>query len=271
MVRNEVIEIIKSSRREGKVPNLSQLDLSGINLSEVDLRGADLSGANVAGANLEGATFEFSRLTEANFTGANVRGAWFVGANSPRGLIEQQLYSTASYQEKNLQGIGLSRNDLTGWDFAGQNLSGADLFRSTFTSAQLSGANLAGANLESATLTNADLTGANLSSSTLTNADLSAADTRGASGLDSAGAITANTILPDGQIDGLELAARGAVRDDAGAVVVNNRHDVGPRFISRAVDEPLGVGLESLAVDRFAFEGELHDIVRRDAGRRARA
>ena len=41
-------------------------------------------------------------------------------------LHPAQLESTASYQAKNLQGIGLGDNDLTGWDFSGQNLTNAD-------------------------------------------------------------------------------------------------------------------------------------------------
>ena len=32
------------------------------------------------------------------------------------GFTEAQLASTASYQAKNLQGIGLGGNDLKGWD-----------------------------------------------------------------------------------------------------------------------------------------------------------
>ena len=53
-------------------------------------------------------------------------------------------------------------------------------------------------------------------------------------------------------------------------MIVNDRHHVGPRLVRRAVDEPLGIGLKAFAVDRFAFEGELHDVIRRDAGRRTR-
>ena len=42
------------------------------------------------------------------------------------GFTKEQLYSTASYQQRNLRGIGLRGNDLTGWDFSGQDLTGAD-------------------------------------------------------------------------------------------------------------------------------------------------
>ena len=44
-----------------------------------------------------------------------------------RGFTAAQLYSTQSYQAKDLSGIGLWGNDLTGWDFRGQNLTNANL------------------------------------------------------------------------------------------------------------------------------------------------
>ena len=50
-------------------------------------------------------------------------GADFGGSN----LTADQLYSTASYQAKDLHGIGLDGCDLTGWNLANQNLTGADL------------------------------------------------------------------------------------------------------------------------------------------------
>ena len=53
-------------------------------------------------------------------------GASFVDTTS-RGFTQAQLASTASYQTKNLQGIGLEGNNLTGWDFSGQNLTNANL------------------------------------------------------------------------------------------------------------------------------------------------
>ena len=75
-----------------------------------------------------------------------VTGANFSGTTST-GFTKEQLYSTASYQAKNLTGIGLGQNDLSGWDFSGQNLTNADLYNSTLTNANLSGANLTNANM----------------------------------------------------------------------------------------------------------------------------
>ena len=166
-------------------------------------------------------SLDSSTLTNANLTGAVVTGASF-GETTSRGFTQAQLASTASYQTKNLQGIGLWCNNLTGWDFSGQNLTNADL-SSTLTNANLAGANLTNAYLYSSTLTNANLTGANLTnayleSSTLTNANLTGADTRGAQSLNLTGATSRNTILPDGTIAGLNLAAgeQLVVRDDDG-------------------------------------------------------
>jgi len=61
------------------------------------------------------------------------------------GLTAAQLYSTASYKAKDLTGIGLGYDDLTGWNFTGQNLTNAD-----FTYATLTGANLANAQVRGA-------------------------------------------------------------------------------------------------------------------------
>ena len=87
-----------------------------------------------------------SMLTSANFAGAIVTGASFYGTTSG-GFTKEHLYSTASYQQRNLRGIGLNGNDLTGWDFSGQNLTNANLESSKLTNANLAGADLTGADL----------------------------------------------------------------------------------------------------------------------------
>ena len=155
-------------------------------LEYAGLKELDLTGSNFGFSNLTSAHLSDSTLTNADLTGAVVRGAFFSDTTS-RGFTKEQLYSTASYQAKDLQGIGLGYNDLTGWDFSGQNLTDAsfngydlpsDRWRgSDLTQANLGGANLTSADLYYSTLTNADLTGANLTSanmdgSTLTNANL---------------------------------------------------------------------------------------------------
>ena len=82
----------------------------------------NLTGANFEASNLANAILEFSTLTGANLAGAVVTGTSLRNTTS-RGFTADQLYSTASYQAKNLQGIGLHYNNLSGWDFSGQNLA----------------------------------------------------------------------------------------------------------------------------------------------------
>jgi uncharacterized protein YjbI with pentapeptide repeats len=137
-------------------------DLSGIQFQGNDLSGWDFNGQNLANASfnfstMSGTNFSQSNLANTSFTGSNLSGAVFTdatingdannsGADFSRaaGLTLFQLQSTASYKNKNLFGLKLKENDLSGWDFSGQNLSNANL----------SGANLSGANF-----TNADIRG----------------------------------------------------------------------------------------------------------------
>jgi uncharacterized protein YjbI with pentapeptide repeats len=129
-------------------------DLTGVGLSWNDLSGWNFSEQNLTDADLYGAT-----LTNANLTGAIVTGANFAGTPS-FGLTREQLYSTASYQARVLLAIRLYGNDLSGWDFSGQNLTGAHMYGARLTNTNLSGANLTGADFSRATLTNANLAGA---------------------------------------------------------------------------------------------------------------
>ena len=88
---------------------------------QADLRRPwDFSGQNLTGASLGSST-----LRNADFTDAIVRNALFF-SSTRHGFGKEQLYSTASYKEKNLQGIDLQSNDLTGSDFRGQDLTGAN-------------------------------------------------------------------------------------------------------------------------------------------------
>ena len=111
--------------------------------------GNDLTGWDFSGQNLTNADLTYSTLTDADLTGAVVTRAifsrWWGGEGT--GITQAQLASTASYQTKNLTGIVLSLNDLTGCDFSGQNLSGASLQDATLTNANLTGAVVTGANL----------------------------------------------------------------------------------------------------------------------------
>jgi uncharacterized protein YjbI with pentapeptide repeats len=200
------------------------------NLQSIALDGQNLAGLNFSGQNLSGASFYSAILSNATFSGATVTGANF---SYTTGFTLAQLQSTASFQNKNLQGLGLGGYDLTGVDFTGQNLGNADLSSGTLTNATFANATLSnvnfyyailtGANLTNASVTNGNLSNANLSnarfwSSNLTNAnltnanlsyaDFTCADLRGAIGwLPVTGTISINTIRPDGSIQNLALVS----------------------------------------------------------------
>jgi hypothetical protein len=106
----------------------------------------------------------------------------------------------------------LQENNLTDWDFTGQDLSGANLFYSTLRRANFTNADLTGASLEDVELPEANFRGAilhnvNLHEADLRTAMLTGADLRGAASANLTGAVIKNTILPDGSIDALALAS----------------------------------------------------------------
>jgi uncharacterized protein YjbI with pentapeptide repeats len=107
-------------------------------------------------------------------------------AGTRLGFTPEQLYSTASYQQRNLKSVILSGSDFSGWDFSGQDLSGADFWGvetaspSNLTDASLSGAILRGTSLGAVNLTRADLVGANLMNASLWTSTLEGADLTGA-------------------------------------------------------------------------------------------
>ena len=176
--------------------DLTNWDFSGQDLSEAAFyyrgvccaidRTANLTGANLSRANLTNALLDSSTLTRADLTDAVVSGAAFGRTdNMGTGITKEQLYSTASYQAKSLNGIGLWNQDLTGWDLSGQHLVSATLTSSRMSHLNLRGADLSRANLAWAELTNAvlvstNLSNADLTSSRLTDADLSEALISGA-------------------------------------------------------------------------------------------
>jgi Asp-tRNA(Asn)/Glu-tRNA(Gln) amidotransferase A subunit family amidase/uncharacterized protein YjbI with pentapeptide repeats len=222
--------------------------LTGISLEFNDLSGWDFSGQDLSDSELA-----FSTLQGADFSGATVLRSNLGGAV---GLTKEQLYSTASYQVKNLQGIGLYLDDLSNWDLSGQDLTGANLHTAVLTATNISGSLIPRASFSNTTskgftkeqlystasymakdlhgisLFQNDLAGWNLSDQYLGWADLrgaileatilTGADTRGLFFDSLNGAVLRNTILPDGRISGLDL--------NAGESFVLRDHEEGPDF-----------------------------------------
>ncbi len=163
--------------------NLSGQDLTGTNLGNRDLTGASFAGADLTDvqfvARSKGPVFP-SILLDADFTGAIVQGASFWGTTA-RGFTAQQLYSTASYLARDLRGINLVENEMSGWSFNFQNLTNAwmghsNLARADLRNSDLTSADLAGANLSEADLAHADLRSSNLNVADLRNANLTDTD-----------------------------------------------------------------------------------------------
>jgi uncharacterized protein YjbI with pentapeptide repeats len=178
------------------------------NLSGIKLQGNDLRHWDFSGQDLTSAVFDSAKLASTNISDAVIIGADFSNTVD-KGFKLSQLQSTKSYKtDKNLTGIQLGQNNLTSWDFQGQNLTSASFVRSTRT--VVLGATLNGANFSQANLVNSSfarsLTNGTSVSAQVTEADFSSADTRGSNGINFAGTIATNTILPDGSILGLDLS-----------------------------------------------------------------
>lgn len=123
--------------------NFTYGELGGRDFSNQSLKNstwthADLSNVSFAGANLDGANFEDASLNGTDFTDAIITNMYW-GASFTR----NQLYSTASYKNKDLSGLKLEyykfNNNL---DLSGQNLNGASFRNCTlgmvdFTDAQI--------------------------------------------------------------------------------------------------------------------------------------
>lgn len=185
-------------------------DLTGANLSHVVAEGADFEASRFENADLSGsrfvdASFRLAIMTGANLTDADIRGTDLY-RTTQYGLTLEQIYSTASYKNRDLTGIDFSSNTLSGGYFASQdmtgsqfrvaNLSGANLDDASFRDAYLALASLRGAScrgtdftnasFSQATLVDADFSSANLSDATfgwsdITGADFTDADISGAS------------------------------------------------------------------------------------------
>jgi uncharacterized protein YjbI with pentapeptide repeats len=140
--------------------NLTMAYLIGANLTGAFGNGANLTNADLSQANLTNANFDDASLTGADFTDADIRGTQFgkftryvcggPGGNcgyftSGTGMTLAQIYSTASYQARDLSGTGFRGNNLTGGNFVGQNLTNTNFHDATLSGADLTGAVVRGA------------------------------------------------------------------------------------------------------------------------------
>jgi uncharacterized protein YjbI with pentapeptide repeats len=206
-------------------------DLTGIMLETNNLKGW-----NFANQNLTNASFHQSDLIGTIFSDAIVQETDFSDIIS-NGFKSEQIYSTASYKNKNLTGIKLSGNTLIGWNFANQNLTEASFAYSYLKNVNFSQANLSTSSFYVSTLYNVDFSLANLINAyfwdpyTTWFGDLSGADLRGANILSLAGMAITNTIFMDGSIAGLDLSGERIliVRDydgDLGQFDYSDKHAV---------------------------------------------
>jgi len=141
--------------------NLNSATLARADLSQANCRNSEFSRVNLTSANMSrgdfyGTNFSLGTLANADLTDAVVTYANFWET----GLTSTQLYSTASYKNGDLTGIGCLLNNMCGWNFAGQRLSYANLGRAALINTDFRRADLSHAILNDALLTNADFTDA---------------------------------------------------------------------------------------------------------------
>ena len=180
--------------------DFSQVTADGTTFSSLSVK-RNFSGSNFTQASLRDALFNYADLTNANFSSADLHDAYLMsatlyGADFSNAIIDyadftntvqngftaQQLYSTQSYQQKNLPYVDFTDNIMTEWNFAGQNLT-----RDNFSVAGLQ---------------NADFRDANLTNAIFNFTQASGADFRGSTGANFNSSSLSNTILADGSVYG---------------------------------------------------------------------
>lgn len=144
--------------------NIQQVDFRRSKMSGVSLRNTNAVGADFTDAQLNGAEFDFSQFRDASFSGADLRDAFFSrtqllradfsgadirGANFSDApwLNIDQIYSTVSYQQRDLSGVRLAHVDLSNADFREFNLTDTNFDSSTLTGADFTGAEIANISL----------------------------------------------------------------------------------------------------------------------------
>ncbi|MEX2168354.1 MAG: pentapeptide repeat-containing protein [Pirellulales bacterium] len=179
-------------------------DLTGAYGEAVILTNADMSQANLTNASFAPYQNEYG-IVYGDLTGANLSDAVVLRTQfSSTNLTMSQLASTASYQARNLAGIGLGGVNLAAGNFASQNLTYANFGGATLTGARFDHINapdivFAHANLANASFDHAYLPNSYFGGAILQNADFS-------------GAFLAGTHMGHTSLAGVNLSA-AVVRD----------------------------------------------------------
>ena len=218
--------------------DLAFADFAGLDLTSARFNESRLQNARFTQANLVRAQLRFAWLANADFTGANIQNA-FLRDTTARGFTQEQLYSNASYQAKDLSGIDFAFNDLSGWNFAGQNLTGADLVGSTITGADLTDAVIVRARLQNlggfteeqlystASYKSMDLVSVNLSNNDLSGWNFAGQNLRNAKLV---GGTLTNVNLTDAIVQGAELwntTSRGFTKEQLYSTASYKTKDLG--------------------------------------------
>ena len=175
--------VFSSSRNPTDYTNSNFASANLTNASFID---ATLSGANFTNANLNYVSFVDALLDGANFTNSIITNT-NMGKVVVRGFTKEQLYSTASYKNKDLTGVQFDDLKMNGWNFAGQNLTNASFSGTSLSNADFTDSIITGASLYFATdrgfkkeqfystlsYKNKDLTGVDLGDNDLAGWDLS--------------------------------------------------------------------------------------------------
>jgi len=156
-IENVVMNGLELEGAEFVLGSLTGVDLRDANVNEANFFGTIIIGADFTGADLRDVSMVQAQVSQTTFEGANLSGATMprllsdetvdltdavVNDTSFAQVTEEQLRSTKSYKDKNLQGIRVSAVDLSGWDLSNQDLRGAAL------GSDLDGLDLRGANLK---------------------------------------------------------------------------------------------------------------------------
>ena len=118
--------------------------------STASYKNGELGEIDLSNNNLDGWSLSEKNLLDTNFSNSVISNADF-SVTTDKGFTKEQLYSTSSYVNKDLHGIKLGDNDLSGWGFSGKNLQKASFEYAYLKDVVLDSVDLRGANMENTT------------------------------------------------------------------------------------------------------------------------